>query len=41
MKITSLGVEMGMSKLNAGVTLQWTSIPTKGGVKMFLFPSCY
>ena len=24
------GVQMGTSKLNAGVTMQWTSIPSRG-----------
>ena len=35
------GVEMGTSEFNAGVTLQWTSIPSRGGVEILLVASCY
>ena len=29
------------AKLMLGVTLQWTSIPSRGGVEILLFASCY
>ena len=32
---------MSTSKFNAGVTLRWTSIPSKGVVEILLVVSCY
>ena len=36
------GVEMVSGELTAGgITLRWTSIPSRGGVEILLVASCY
>ena len=35
------GVYMGTGEFIAGVTLRWTSIPSRGGVEILLVTSCF